>query len=151
VIIMSPAEPGDVADIAAMLEELGRFYGTGEPEPLGRRLDQVRSALFGTPPAGYALLARDGRRVVGLATYSFLWPAVGATRSLYLKELYLPAEYRGRGAGEQLMRAVFETATRLGCSRVEWTTDAGNAAARAFYARLGLPEYPSKVFYRIDA
>ena len=49
------------------------------------------------------------------------------------------------------MRAVFEVAARLGCSRVEWTTDAGNAAARAFYARLGVPEYPWKVFYRIEA
>ena len=149
--IVSPAETGDVAAIAALLEELGHFYGAGEPESLGQRLEQVRSALLGTPPAAYALLARDRGRVAGLASYSFLWPAVGATRSLYLKELYVPAGYRGRGAGAQLMRAVFETAAGLGCSRVEWTTDVGNAAARAFYARLGLPEYPSKVFYRIEA
>jgi ribosomal protein S18 acetylase RimI-like enzyme len=151
VITVSAAEPGDVAAIAALLEELGRFYGAGEPEPLGRCLDQIRSALFGSPPAAYALLARDGGRVAGFAAYSFLWPAVGATRSLYLKELYVSAGYRGQSAGERLMCAVFETAARLGCSRVEWTTDASNAAARAFYARLGLPEYSSKVFYRIEA
>ena len=48
------------------------------------------------------------------------------------------------------MQAIFETAARRGCSRVEWTTDVGNAAARAFYAGLGLPEYPSKVFYRVE-
>jgi len=48
------------------------------------------------------------------------------------------------------LRSVFETAAARGCSRVEWTTDAGNTAARAFYARLGLPELPSKVFYRAE-
>ena len=48
------------------------------------------------------------------------------------------------------MQAVFDTAAGCGCSRVEWTTDVGNAAARAFYARLGVPEYPSKVFYRVE-
>jgi ribosomal protein S18 acetylase RimI-like enzyme len=86
----------------------------------------------------------------GLAAYSFLWPAVGATRSLYLKELYVAGAYRRRGVGELLTRAVFETAAARGCSRVEWASDAGNTAARAFYARLDLPELPSKVFYRVD-
>jgi RimJ/RimL family protein N-acetyltransferase len=48
------------------------------------------------------------------------------------------------------MRAIFETAATLGCNRVEWTTDTGNTAAQAFYARLGLPAYPSKIFYRVE-
>jgi GNAT superfamily N-acetyltransferase len=89
--------------------------------------------------------------VAGLAAYSFLWPAVGATRSLYLKELYVPDTYRRQGVGKLLMRAIFETAGTLGCSRVEWTTDAGNTAAQAFFAKLDLPAYPSKIFYRIEA
>lgn len=147
---MSPAEPGDATAIAELLEELGRFYGAGEPEPIDRRVGQINEAIFADPPAAYVLLAREGGRVAGLAAYSFLWPAVGATRSLYLKELYVAGAYRRRGVGELLMRAVFETATARGCSRVEWTTDAGNTAARAFYARLDLPEHPSKVFYRVE-
>jgi GNAT superfamily N-acetyltransferase len=67
----------------------------------------------------------------------------------------VPAAYRRQGVGTLLMQAVFGTAAGLGCSRVEWTTDVGNTAARAFYARLGLPAcgppaLPSKVFYRIE-
>lgn len=148
-ITVSPAEPRDAAAIAAVLEDLGRFYGATGSEPLGRRIGQVNEAIFTSPPAAYALLARDGDRVAGLAAYSFLWPAVGATRSLYLKELYVPGAYRRRGVGTLLMHAVFETAATRGCSRVEWTTDTGNTAAQAFYAGLGLPVHPSKVFYRV--
>jgi hypothetical protein len=45
---------------------------------------------------------------------------------------------------------VFETATRHRCARVEWTTGRDNSGAQAFYAGLGLPAYPSKIFYRVD-
>jgi len=150
VITVSPAEPRDAAAIAALLEDLGRFYGTTESEPLDRRIGQINEAIFTSPPAAYALLARYGDQVAGLASYSFLWPAVGATRSLYLKELYVPDAYRRRGVGKLLMHAIFETAATLGCSRVEWTTDAGNTVAQVFYAKLGLPTHPSKVFYRVE-
>ena len=149
-ITVSPAEPRDAAAIAVLLEELGRYYGATEFEPLDRRIIQINEAIFGPPPAAYALLARDGRQVAGLAAYSFLWPAVGATRSLYLKELYVLDAYRRLGIGRLLMRAVFEIAAGLGCSRVEWTTDAGNTGAQAFYAKLGLPDHPVKVFYRVE-
>jgi GNAT superfamily N-acetyltransferase len=149
-ITVSPAEPRDAAAIAVLLEELGRYYGATELEPLDRRIIQINEAIFSQPPAAYALLARDGRRVAGLAAYSFLWPAVGASRSLYLKELYVPDAYRRQGVGSLLLRAVFETAVGLGCSRVEWTTDAGNIGARAFYAKLGLTDHPVKVFYRVE-
>jgi len=148
VITVSPAEPGDVAAITRLLEDLNRFYGVPEPGPPDLARGQVTEALFGEPPSAYALLARDGDRVAGLATYSFLWPSVGPTRLLYMKELYVPEAYRRRGVGKLLMHAIFETAAGLGCVRVEWTTDPGNAAARAFYEELGVPVHP-KVFYRV--
>jgi len=150
VITVSPAESRDAAAIAALLGDLGRFYGATESEPPERRIGQISEAIFTSPPTAYALLARDGDQVAGLAAYSFLWPAVGATRSLYMKELYVPDAYRRQGVGKLLMRAIFETAATLGCNRVEWTTDTGNTAAQAFYARLGLPAYPSKIFYRVE-
>jgi GNAT superfamily N-acetyltransferase len=149
VITVSPAESRDAAAIATLLGDLGRFYGATESGSLDRRIGQINEAIFRSPPTAYALLARDGDQVAGLAAYSFLWPAVGATRSLYLKELYVPDTYRRQGVGKLLMRAIFETGT-LGCSRVEWTTDVGNTAAQAFYAKLGLPAYPSKIFYRVE-
>jgi GNAT superfamily N-acetyltransferase len=155
VITVSPAEPRDAAAIAALLEDLSRFYGAAGAEPLDVLLAQIDGALFARPPIAWALLARDepardGGGLAGLAAYSYLWPAIGATRSLYLKELYVRDTYRGQGVGKLLMQAVFEAAARCGCGRVEWTTDVGNAAARAFYAGLGVPEYPSKVFYRVE-
>jgi GNAT superfamily N-acetyltransferase len=150
VIEVSPAVLGDAAAIAALLAEMDRFYGAARPDPIGTRVRQISEALFTDIPAAWALLARDGGEVAGMASYSYLWPAAGLTRSLYLKELYVPGSYRHRGVGKLLMQAIFETARKQRCSRVEWTTDTDNTAAQDFYRQLGLPLYPSKVFYRVE-
>jgi GNAT superfamily N-acetyltransferase len=91
----------------------------------------------------------DDRKLAGFACYSFLWPAAGLTRSLYLKELYVSGTARRAGVGARLMPGLFEIAVTTGCSRVEWTTDQDNAQAQAFYRVLGVAPLTSKVFYRI--
>jgi GNAT superfamily N-acetyltransferase len=149
-ITVSGAEPGDAGAIAALLEEMDRFYGAAGPESPDERARQVTAAIFASPPAAHALLARHDGEVAGIAAYSFLWPAVGLTRSLYLKELYVSQEWRRQGVGKLLMNAIFEAAGQHRCSRVEWTTDTGNPGAQAFYAQLGLPVHSSKVFYRVE-
>ena len=147
-ITISPAGPDDARAIATMLEEMDRFYGSASPEPLDHRIRQITEALFADPPAAHALLAWDGADLVGFAAYSFLWPAVGLTRSLYLKELYVSEARQRSGIGKLLMQAIFDTAAKHGCSRVEWTTDNDNIGALTFYDKLGLPRHPAKVFYR---
>ena len=150
VMTISPASPGDETAVAALLDEMDRFYGAGADEPAAERARQIGDALFASPPAAHVLLAWDGNELAGLAAYSFVWPAAGLTRSMYLKELYVADRYRGHGVGTLLMRALFETAGKHGCSRVEWTTDRDNTGAEAFYDRLGVPAHPSKIFYRVE-
>jgi GNAT superfamily N-acetyltransferase len=149
-ITISPARPADAAAMAELLEEMDRFYDSDAPAPLAERVGQLNDAVFASPPAAYVLLAWDGNQLAGLAAYSFLWPAVGLTSSLYLKELYVADRYRGRGIGRLLMQGLFEAAAKGGCSRVEWTTDQENTGAQAFYERLGVPAHPSKIFYRVE-
>ena len=149
-ITVSAAVPGDALAMAGLLEEMDCFYGAGGAGSAGDRERQINEAVFSSQPAAWALLARDGADLVGVAAYSFLWPAVGLTRSLYLKELYVGERYRRQGVARLLMQTLFEVATRYGCSRVEWTTDISNIGAQAFYEKLGLAAYPSKVFYRVE-
>lgn len=87
---------------------------------------------------------------MGLASYSFHWPAVGLTRSLFLKELYVVQEFRRGGVGKLLMGALLEVAQNTQCSRVEWTTDMQNANAQKFYDAIGVHQDRSKLFYRVE-
>ncbi|GAA4252599.1 GNAT family N-acetyltransferase [Dactylosporangium darangshiense] len=151
-LVVRHAEPSDAKTVAAMIEEIERYYGTTTIQPFEERLAQVEVALFGTPPLAYCLLAVADGEVVGLAAYSFLWPAAGSTHSLFLKELYVRPDERRLGTGTRLMREMQAiAAARPGCSRVEWMTDRDNADARAFYRRLGFEEFEGKVNYRVTS
>jgi Acetyltransferase (GNAT) family len=94
--IVTQAEPADVHALADIAEEMDRFYGAAKVEPAETRMRQISEALFHDPPSAYALLAWNNNRLIGFVSYSFLWPAVGLTRSLYLKELYVSEAARGQ-------------------------------------------------------
>lgn len=144
------ATPADLEVIANLAEEMDRFYGETKLESLELRKKQIGAALFQDPPSAYCLLAWNDDVLAGFASYSFLWPAVGLTQSLYLKELYVAELARRQGVGKALMQNLCDIAVRHECSRVEWTTDKGNLEAQQFYSELGAPLVQSKLFYRIE-
>ncbi|MEU0147361.1 cyclophane-containing RiPP N-acetyltransferase HaaN [Streptomyces sp. NPDC006288] len=150
-VTIRPAHRRDIEALAELIEEIERFYGSTEIQPFEERRSQVEEALFGSPPLASALLVEDEvGTVVGLAAYSFLWPAAGSSHSLFLKELYVRGTLRRQGVGARIMdelRAL--AATRPGCSRVEWMTDRDNPGARAFYKSLGFTEFDGKIVYRV--
>ena len=144
------AEPQDVQALTVLMEDLDRFYGATEVEPSDQRAQEIAACLFQDPKAAYVLLAWEVGRLVGMATYSFLWPAAGVTRSLYLKELYVTEAFRRQGVGALLMQELYRIAAEHTCSRIEWTADAGNVLAEAFYERLGVSVNQGKIFYRVE-
>jgi GNAT superfamily N-acetyltransferase len=147
---VSPATPADIPALAGIFSEMNEFYGESTAESLEDKEHNIESALFGNPPSAYALIARHEASVAGVACYSFLWPAVLTSGSIYLKELYVAKDVRQVGVGAMLMDALHDVARRNGCSRIEWTTDRDNWAARQFYGRLGFEPLTSKIFYRAD-
>jgi ribosomal protein S18 acetylase RimI-like enzyme len=149
-VTVSRAVAEDAAALASMLGELADFYelaGDGRPAPSE---GEVVKALFGPVGGPFALIARVDNADAGFATCSVLWPASGSASSLlFLKELFVRGSFRRRGVGSALMRAVFDTAEQLGCSRVDWTTEKANTAAQAFYSARGHLVEESKIYYRV--
>ncbi|MGH3937619.1 MAG: GNAT family N-acetyltransferase [Pseudonocardiaceae bacterium] len=144
------AEPRDVQALADLMEDIDRFYGATDVESSSQRAPQIAASLFQEPRAAYVLLAWEGEQLVGMAAYSFLWPAAGVTRSLYLKELYVIESFRRKGVGKLLILALCQVAVKHECSRIEWTADTGNVLAKAFYEQLGVPQNREKTFYRLE-
>ncbi|GLY29880.1 hypothetical protein Kisp02_32450 [Kineosporia sp. NBRC 101731] len=112
---------------------------------------QTRRALFGDFPMAQALVCFDGssQALIGFASYSFLWPASGATHTLFVKELFVAESHRGKGLGTLLFEQILQIAnSREDCSRVEWTADRNNPTATRFYTAQGFKEDEGKVYYR---
>jgi GNAT superfamily N-acetyltransferase len=150
--VIRPAGSDDAGPLARLIGDIETYYGAAGIQPFEERVAQVRDALFSDPPLSYALVVVDDTdTIVGLAAYSFLWPAAGSTHSIFLKELYVAPDNRRRGVGAALMGALRDlAASRPGCSRLEWTTDLSNEGARAFYRELGFAEADDKVVFRVS-
>jgi ribosomal protein S18 acetylase RimI-like enzyme len=150
------ARPDDVLSLVALNARIGRYYGDADTESRDEASRRTSTALFAEGASAVAIVAwtvENSSRAVGLAAYSYLWPAIGSTESLFLKELFVDEEFRRRGLARRLLIDVFTAAIERQCSRVEWTADRGNAPAEKLYEGLGFGGniHEGKWHYRVDA
>ncbi len=139
------------AERALLLPLLAEMAGWYAERRDAATLEAAAAAL--TSPAGrggpFCLLALDGGTPSGFVSLSGFFPAFDFTWGLLLKDLFVAEAHRGGGSARRLMTAAAGFATARGFSRIDWTTDGGNARARAFYRGLGVP-VADKLFYRLD-
>jgi ribosomal protein S18 acetylase RimI-like enzyme len=77
-----------------------------------------------------------GGKIVGYASYFFCY-YTWTGKSLYLDDLYIKPEYRGRGIGSDLIRRGIGEARANGCHRVRWQVSKWNRLAIDFYRKIG--------------
>jgi GNAT superfamily N-acetyltransferase len=99
--------------------------------------DGLRDALFGPRPAGEVLLASVGRDVAGFALYFHTFSTFLGRRGLYLEDLFVKPEWRGRGIGKRLLVELAGIALERSCGRFEWSVLDWNTPAIGFYRKLG--------------
>ena len=91
--IIRPAVEADLDGIVRVISEMGAFYGSPSPKDHEAHASMTRRALFEDNLGAHVLVACE-QEVVGLASYAFVWPATEASRSLYLKDLYVLESHR---------------------------------------------------------
>lgn len=120
---------------------LALIKGLAEYERLTHEVRATQAALrrhgFGPRPYFETLICSRGPTPVGFALYFFTYSTFMARPSLYLEDLFVRPEERGRGAGRALLRELARIAMRRGCGRMEWTVLDWNAPSIGFYERLG--------------
>lgn len=97
----------------------------------------LADAMFCEHPLMGVLLAETDSRVVGFASYFFTFSTYLARRCLWLDDLYVDEDVRGRGIGSELLQALARVSIKHGCPRLEWVTAASNAKAIGFYESMG--------------
>ena len=93
------------------------------------------------------VLARKGGKTLGMAVYFFSY-STWVGKSLYLDDLYVKEEYRGRGIGRRLLDHVLNLGWNEKCRRVRWQVLDWNEPAIAFYEKIGARI--SKEWYNCD-
>ena len=129
------ATGGDVPLILRFIKELAEYekmlHGVTATE------ESLRETLFGPSPSAEVLLAYDDEEPAGFAIYFFNYSSFVDRQGLYLEDLYVRPEARGKGAGRQLLRHLARVAIERGCCRLEWAVLDWNEPAIGFYKRLG--------------
>jgi GNAT superfamily N-acetyltransferase len=108
---------------------------------------------FGRSPRFESWLAfwQDQPAPVGYALFFETYSSFEAAPTLYLEDIFVLPEMRGRGIGSALLRECIKTAKDRGCARMEWTCLDWNTRAQVAYERLGARRLSEWILYRLDA
>jgi GNAT superfamily N-acetyltransferase len=99
--------------------------------------EDLRQSLFGPRPAGEVLIAYSGDTPIGFALFFHNFSTFLGRHGLYLEDLFVVPEWRGKGVGKQLLAHVATIAESRKCGRMEWAVLDWNESAIAFYRRMG--------------
>ena len=129
------ARPDDVPTIFSLIEGLAEYerlrhvmVGTEE---------LLREHLFGDRPYAEVILAEAGGRAVGFALYFYNYSTFLTQPGIYLEDLFVLPDERGRGYGKALLTALGRLAEERGCGRLEWSVLNWNEPSIQFYRSLG--------------
>lgn len=147
-ITIRPAGPDDVPTILACIR------GLAEYERLAHEVTateaELRESLFGARPQAEVLLALDGEVALGFALFFHNYSTFLARRGLYLEDLFVFPEHRGRGVGRALLARLAALAVERRCGRLEWSVLDWNVEAIRFYESVGARPMSEWTVYRVS-
>jgi GNAT superfamily N-acetyltransferase len=133
--VIRPATPADVPTILDLIRGLAEYEKLAH-EAVGTEAD-LRRTLFGERPFAEVLVAEDAGVAVGFALFFHNYSTFLAKPGIYLEDLFVRPEARGKGIGRALMIELAKLAVARGCGRFEWAVLDWNVDAIRFYRSLG--------------
>ena len=140
------AGPGDGEALAAMIDAQDRFRGS--QQPAGEARGAVEAWLRDGAGGTRFLLAFAEDQPVGFASFAVLYPGVALGGMLFLKDVFVVAERRSQGIGEEIMRFLAQFCAAQGIERIDWLVK--SARSQLFYERLGATLQPRMRPMRLD-
>jgi GNAT superfamily N-acetyltransferase len=130
-----PAKQSDAPLVLEFIRKLAE-YGDISSEATVTESD-VRASLFGERPVAEAILAYVGSEPAGFAVYSFTFSSFMGKPGIFVEDLFVEHQFRGRGVGKALLLTLARLGRERGCGRLEWSVLNWNEQAMEFYQELG--------------
>ena len=134
-IRIAPAREEDVPVVLRLIRALGEYEKLSD-HVVATEAD-IREAIFGPRPLAEVVMAFDGDTPVGFALFFHTFSTFLGRSGLYLEDLFVLPEWRGRGVGRRLLTHLAGIAVARGCGRMEWAVLDWNESAIGFYRRFG--------------
>jgi GNAT superfamily N-acetyltransferase len=129
-----PARVEDVPVILGLIRELATYERA--PDEVTATEERLVDVLFGEKPVAEVLLAFEGKSPVGFAVFFHNFSTWLGRPGLYLEDLFVKPDKRGKGYGRALLVDLAKVARDRGCGRMEWAVLDWNEPAIKFYRSL---------------
>ncbi|NER82785.1 MAG: GNAT family N-acetyltransferase [Leptolyngbya sp. SIO1D8] len=146
-VTITAATPADVPALLQLVKALADYENLSH-EVVGTEADLMQH-LFGDRPYAEAILARVGDQPAGFALFFHNFSTFLMKPGIYLEDLFVLSDFRGRGIGKQLLQAVGQLAVERSCGRLEWMVLDWNEPAIGFYERMGAQLKPDWKLCRV--
>jgi GNAT superfamily N-acetyltransferase len=145
--VLRTATEGDVPDILRCIQGLAEYERLAHECIATKEL--LRQTLFSSLPAAYVVLAQQEGETAGFALWFPSYSTFLARPGIYLEDLFVFPEFRGRGIGRRLLAHLAALAVERGYGRLEWAVLDWNADAIGFYETLGAVQMREWKTYRL--
>jgi GNAT superfamily N-acetyltransferase len=130
-----PVRPGEAGTVLGLVRELAVY------EKLEREIDateeMIHRELFAPHPRVFCDIAEWNGEPVGLALWFYNFSTFRGRCGIYLEDLYVRPELRGKGIGKALLKRLAERCAEEGLTRLEWSVLNWNTPAIDFYTAMG--------------
>jgi GNAT superfamily N-acetyltransferase len=142
-----PAHVEDVPVILGLIRELATYERA--PHEVTATEERLIDVLFGEKPVAEVLLAFEGKSPVGFAVFFHNFSTWLGRPGLYLEDLFVKPDKRGKGYGRALLVDLAKLARDRGCGRMEWAVLDWNEPAIKFYRTLGAKPMEEWTVFRL--
>lgn len=109
----------------------------------------LSEALFGQQPYAKVLIAYEQKLPVGFALYFYSFSTFLGKPGIYLEDLFVKPEFRGKGFGKALLVKLAQIAIEEDCGRIEWSVLNWNKPAIDFYEGIAAKSMDEWTVYRL--
>ncbi|XP_066578737.1 thialysine N-epsilon-acetyltransferase isoform X1 [Amia ocellicauda] len=145
-------QAGDCTDVSRMIMELAVYEKLPEQVKISHK--ELEQDGFSDHPFFKLLIAevsdenksKDGHTKVGYALYFYSYSSWKG-KALYMEDLYVMPEFRGKGIGKALLKRVAQVGQEAGCAQLDFTVLDWNKASRDFYHSQGCWDLTTRMGY----
>jgi len=141
-----PAKIQEVGEVLQLIQELATYEKA--PEQVEARQEDLLKTIFASDPRVFCDLVEVGGQIAGMAIWFLNYSTWQAKHGIYLEDLFIKPEFRGRGYGKALLKHLAKICDEEGYGRLQWWVLDWNSPAIEFYKSLGAEAMDEWTVYR---